>query len=241
MGYIASVSKVLQSVEKTGKSQLTIDHAIYFDHRTRMALRVFDEEGKRQIPERSEAEREAIRIHNWMECARSTDEKTSIKTDLAEVTAMMGKVANVREVERAMPRVQFAKVVCVDKLPLGMKYIAANLTSETQAEIEAFSGNYNGWYQRMRTTILADITKELRMSVDQFAICLGLGWSPDVIRFESGLDEKYIVEISETVGKMQLNEVIALMLVFGQQRFVVGQMMILVDLVTECNLEWLFL
>ena len=78
------------------------------------------------------------------------------------------------------------------------------------------------------------------MSVDQFAICLGLGWSPDVIRVEFGLDEKYIVEISETLGKMQLNEVIALMLVFGQQRFVAGPMMILADLVTNCNLECLF-
>ena len=30
------------------------------------------------------------------------------------------------------------------------------------------------------------------------------------------------------------------MLVFGQQRFVAGPMMILADLVTKCNLEWLF-
>ena len=78
------------------------------------------------------------------------------------------------------------------------------------------------------------------MSVDQFPICLGLCLSPDVIRVEFGLGEKYTVEINETVGKMQLNEVIALMLVFGQQRFVAGPMMILADLVTECNLEWLF-
>ena len=70
---------------------------------------------------------------------------------------------------------------------------------------------------------------------------MGLGWSPDVIRVEFGLDEKYIVEISETLGKMQLNEVVALMLVSGQQRFVAGPMMILADLVTNCNLEWLFL
>ena len=89
MGYIASVSKVLQSVEKTGNSQLTMDDAIYFDHGTRMALLVFDEEGERRIPEPSEAECEGIRVHNWMEPARSAGEKTSIKTDLAEVTAKM--------------------------------------------------------------------------------------------------------------------------------------------------------
>ena len=240
MGYIASISKVLQSVEKTVNSQLTIDDAIYFDHGTRMALLVFDEEGERRIPEPSEAECEAIRIHNWVERARSTSEKTSIKTDLAQVTAMMGKVSNVKEVERAIPRVQFTKDICVDNLSLGMKYIAAKLTSETQAEIQAFSGTYDGWYQRMQTTIVADITKELGMSVDQFAICLGLGSSPDVIRVEFGLDEKYIVEISEAVGKTQLNEVIALMLVFGQKRFVAGPMVILADLVTKCNLEWMF-
>ena len=39
---------------------------------------------------------------------------------------------------------------------------------------------------------------------------------------------------------MQLNEVLALMLIFGQKRFVAGPMMILADLVTVCNLEWLF-
>ena len=32
MEYIASVSKILQSVETTGNSQLTLDDAIYFDH-----------------------------------------------------------------------------------------------------------------------------------------------------------------------------------------------------------------
>ena len=122
---------------------------------------MFDEEGERRIPQPSEAECEAIRVHNWMERARSIGEKTSIKTDLAEVTAMMGKVPNMREVERAIPRVQFAKDVCVDKLSLGTKYIAAKLTSETQAEMQAFSGTYYGWYQRMRTTIVADIAKEL--------------------------------------------------------------------------------
>ena len=39
---------------------------------------------------------------------------------------------------------------------------------------------------------------------------------------------------------MHLNEVLALMLTFGQKRFVAGPMMILADLTTECNLEWLF-
>ena len=51
----------------------------------------------------------------------------------------MGKVADVKKVERAIPRLQFADV-CVDKLSLGMKYIAAKLTSETHAENQALRG-----------------------------------------------------------------------------------------------------
>ena len=45
MGYIASVSEILQSVETTGNSQLTLDDAIHFDHGTRMALLMFNAEG----------------------------------------------------------------------------------------------------------------------------------------------------------------------------------------------------
>ena len=240
MGYIASISKVLQSVEKTGNSQLTIVDAIYFDYGTRMALLMFNDEGERRLPEPCEAECEAIRVQNWMERARSSGAKTSIKTDLAEVTAIMGKIPNEREVERAIPRVQFAQVVTVVQLSKGMRYIAAKLTSETRAEIQALSSTYDALYQRLQTTTIADVAKELGMSTDQFAICLGLGWSPDVIRVEFGIEEQYIIEISRIIGAMQLNEVLALMLTFGQKRFVAGPMMILANLITECNLEWLF-
>ena len=78
------------------------------------------------------------------------------------------------------------------------------------------------------------------MSVGQFAICLGLGWGPDVMRVQFGLEEKCIVEISEIIGKMRLNEVIALMVAFGQQRLVAWPMMILAELVAESNLDYLF-
>ena len=175
-----------------------------------------------------------------MERARSSGGKTCIKTDLAEVTAIMSKIPSDREVERAIPRVQFAQDLTIDQLSVGMRYIAAKLTSETQAEIQAFSNTYDAWYQRLQTTTVADIAKELGMSTDQFAICLGLGWSPDVIRVEFGLDEHWLIEISKIVGTMQVNELFALMLTSGQKRFVTGPMMILTDLVTECNLEWLF-
>ena len=76
----------------------------------------------------------------------------------------------------------------------------------------------------------------MNLNVNQFAMCLGIGWSPDVIHVKFGLEEKFIVEINVIIGKMSLNEVIALMLAFGQQRFVMIQrpMMILVELIAEC-------
>ena len=73
MRYIDSVSKVLQSVEKTGNSQQTINDAI-------MALLLFNGDGERRIPEPSEAECEATRVQNWIRREQSTGEKTSIKT-----------------------------------------------------------------------------------------------------------------------------------------------------------------
>ena len=69
MGYVALVSKVLHSVEKTGNAQLTIVDAIYFDHGTRMGLLVFNNNGERRVPEPSTAECEAIRLNNWMGAA----------------------------------------------------------------------------------------------------------------------------------------------------------------------------
>ena len=80
-----------------------------------------------------------------MDRARSTGEKSSITTDLAGVTAIMGKVPT-RELERAICRVQFAKDVGIDRLLLAMKYIAAKLTSETQVDLQAFRGTYDSWY-----------------------------------------------------------------------------------------------
>ena len=73
-----------------------------------------------------------------------------------------------------------------------------------------------------------------------FPWCLGLGWNPDVIRVEFGLEESMIINLSETIGAMSFNEVLALMLTFGQQRLVARRMMILVELTGECSLERLF-
>ena len=81
------------------------------------------------------------------------------------------------------------------------------------------------------------MAKELGLTADQFLLCLGLGWSLDVIRVEFGHEESAIIDLSETIGTTSINEVLALMLAFGQQRFLAGPMMILAKLITECSLE----
>ena len=100
---------------------------------------------------------------------------------------------------------------------------------------------YDGWYQRIQAVKLADVPKELELTTDQFLLCLGLGWSPDVIRVEFGLEESVIVELTQTVGELTLNEVLALVLAFGQQWFVTGPVVILIEMIAECSLERFFL
>ena len=78
------MSKTLHSVEKTGNSQMTLDDANYFDHGPRMARLMFDAEGERRLPASSTAECEAIRLNIWIERARPSGEKTSIKIELTE-------------------------------------------------------------------------------------------------------------------------------------------------------------
>ena len=138
---------------------------------------MFDTEGERRLPEPTTAECEAIRLHNWIERARSSGETTSKNTDLAEATAEMGKVSEVHEVERVIPRVRYAADICLTKMSLGVKYIATKLTSETYAEIQACDTTNDGWCQRLRATKVADVAKELGLTTDQFALCLGLSWS----------------------------------------------------------------
>ena len=78
----------------------------------------------------------------------------------------MGKVSEVREIERATPRVRFDTDICLTKMSRGVKYIAANPTCETYAEIEACDTTYDGGYQRLRASKIADVAKKLNLSTD---------------------------------------------------------------------------
>ena len=235
-----NLARAMEKAQRIMRNKLNLDNATSFDHGTRMAILMFDNEGKRRLPKPTTAECEANRLHNWMDCVRSSGEKTSIKTNLSEVTAQTGKVSEVREVVRAIPTVKFATDVCLTKMSLGMTYIAAKLTCETYAEIQACNITYDGWYQRLREMKIADVAEELDLTTDQFTLCLGIGWSPDVIRVELGLDESVIINLSETIGETSITDVLTLMLAFGQQKFAAGPMMILAGLVVECSLERFF-
>ena len=138
------------------------------------------------------------------------------------------------------PRIHFAPDISLTKLSLGMKYIAAKLTCETYAEIQAWNTTYGSWYQGLRSTTVADVAKEPNLTSDQFTLCLILGWSLCLIWVQFGLEKSVNVKLSHTIEEMSLNEVLALMLAFGQQRFVAGPVMILAELIAECRLERFF-
>ena len=47
LAYVTAISKVVQSVERSGNSQLTIDDAIFYDQGMRMGRLTFDQQGRR--------------------------------------------------------------------------------------------------------------------------------------------------------------------------------------------------
>ena len=95
--YIACISKVVQSVDRLGNSQLTIDDAIFYDHGMRMGQLTFDQQGRRLTREATATEREAVRRHNWL--VRSNTE-IPVREELAETTTR----TTARAVERTIPK-----------------------------------------------------------------------------------------------------------------------------------------
>ena len=79
----------------------------------------------------------------------------------------MGKVSDICEVERTIPRVRFATDICLTKMSLGVKFIAAKLTCETYAEFQACNTTYDGWYQRLQAVTFEDVAKGLELTTVQ--------------------------------------------------------------------------
>ena len=85
---------------------MTIDDAINFDHGTRMALIMFNENCERQPQEQTIEVCDAVRQYNWLEPRRSDQPKGFLKTELTEDMNMMCQCSNVRELERTLPPVK---------------------------------------------------------------------------------------------------------------------------------------
>ena len=79
------------------------------------------------------------------------------------------------------------------------------------------------------------VAHELELIVNKFALCLGHKWCQDVIGVDFGLGKCPLIEISDVIAMMSVNEVIALMLAFGQQRFATGPVKIVAEMTTECK------
>ena len=58
LAHIASISEVVQSVDRFRNSQLTIDDAIFYDHGMSMSRLTFDQQGRRLTREATATERE---------------------------------------------------------------------------------------------------------------------------------------------------------------------------------------
>ena len=230
MGFIAVVSRILHSVETPGNAQLPWADAIYFDRGTRMTLLMFDEHVGGLLPEPSRKECDTERMHNWIERTRSDGGKTSIEQNLTDKMGEMKKCSNERDVERVTPRVEFAHDTGLSMQSLGLKYILAKLATKIYDEIMTRESPYDAWYQQLRNKAVLDLALELKVTVDQFAFCLRLGWNPDVIRVEFGFEEQQIVQITKLVSQMNLNELLAFVLAFGQQKFNEGALMLLLDI-----------
>ena len=107
--------------------------------------------------------------------------------------------------------------MCKGKLSLGMKAILSKIAVETHQDLQLRAITYAWWYEKLTNRTIANLAQELGVTVDHFALCLGFGWCPDVIRVELRLEEKEVLEISKAIRNMDMHDVIALMLAFDKR------------------------
>ena len=116
--FFAAISRVLIAVERSGNAQLTIDHAVLFDHGMCMGRMAFDLDGNRVMRESNVSEREAVRRHNWLV---RKDKEIPVRTELAELVKQIGAWPAARTVERTIPQIHFATGIEPVKLPSGTR------------------------------------------------------------------------------------------------------------------------
>ena len=234
LAYIASVSRPVQSVERNGNSQLTIDDAICYDYAMRMGRLTFDQQGRRLTREATATEREAVRRHNWL--VRNNVE-IPVREELAEMAKQIGDWPAASAVERTIPQIRFALVSEPVKLPVGLRYIIATESANLKAEVDACSITYAYWYQsRLVNRTLANVASELKLPLTAICTSLGLGWNIDVLAAEFELTNAQADKLLETIGEMTVGKVLALALAAGPTKFVAGPLTLLVEIVVSCDL-----
>ena len=121
---------VVQSVERYGNSQLTIDDAVFYDHGMRMGRLTFDQQCRRLTREATATEREAVRRHNWL--MRSNVE-IPVREELSEMAKQIGDWPTARAVERTFPQIRFPSDSEPVKLPVGLRHIIATESANLKA------------------------------------------------------------------------------------------------------------
>ena len=227
--FFAAISRALVAVEHSGNAQLTIDHAILYDHGMRMGRMAFDLDGNRNV-----TEREAVRRYNWLV---RKDKEIPVRTELAELTKQIGAWPAARTVERTIPQIHFASGIEPVKLSVGLRCIVAIEATNLKAEVDAAATTYANWYQtRFATRTLAEVARELNCPLEAFCTSLGLGWNLEVVISEFSLTTTQTDKLLEPIGEATVGEILALALAMGPTKFVARPLALLVDIVIACDL-----
>ena len=233
LAYVAAISKVVQSVERSGNSQLTIDDAIFYDQGMRMGRLIFDQQGRRLTREATATEREAVRRHNWL--VRNAKE-IPVREELAKMMKQVGDWPAAGAVERTIPQIRFASGSEPVKLPVELHNSIANESTSLKAEADACAITYAHWYQtRLVDRTLADVAFELKL-MEAICTSLGLDWNIDVLTAEFALTNVQADKLLETFGEMTIGETLALALSVGPTKFVASPLALLIEMVVSCHL-----
>ena len=168
--------------DRLWNAQLTLDDAIHYDQEMRMGRFTFDLQGQRLMREATPVEREAIRRHHWL--VRNTTE-VSIRGELTEMMKQIGDWPTARAADRTFPQICIAPGTEPVKLPVGLRYVIAQESTNLKAEVEACATTYAHWYQtRFVDRMLSEVAHELKLSLEAICTSLCLGSNPDVIASE---------------------------------------------------------
>ena len=100
---------------------------------------------------------------------------------------------------------------------------------------------YGEWYQeRLATASLPMAARALSVSFPALMLSFDLGWDLDVITDEFKLNRTQEKKLTETLELMTINEVLALALALGPNKFVAGTLAIEVDFVAGGDLLELY-